>query len=229
MLDTRKIKMLKFLSVAIGVVLIFLLGFGFGQMGKSSTPAKEAKKAEVVTDKKGDESVLTQDFVTEFLMVYYTKKDLSENRNRYKEYMTDTMYNQVVNLENQPTNQAYKGFVVDFEYKDSTVYLDNKKNTAIVKVNYNNTLLAKKNDYSQARTESNTATLRLNFTKVGDGFLLNYMESIILVDAENSKQYADVNIATPDEELEAEGEILPEVTKASQETETSTETTEEGE
>ena len=55
------------------------------------------------------------------------------------------------------------------------------------------------------------------------------MESIILVDAENSKQYADVNIATPDVELEAEGEILPEVTKASQETETSTETTEEGE
>lgn len=229
MLDTNKIKMLKFLSVAIGVILVFLLGFGFGQIGKSSTPAKEAEKAEVAADKKVDEAVLTQEFVTEFLMVYYTKKDLSENRNRYKEYMTDTMYNQVVNLEDQPTNQTYKGFVVDFEYKDSTVYLDNQKNMAIVKVNYNNTLLAKKNDYSQARTESNTATLRLNFTRVGDGFLLNYMESIILVDAENSKQYADVNIATPDEELEAEGEILPEVTESSQKRETSTETTEQGE
>ena len=55
------------------------------------------------------------------------------------------------------------------------------------------------------------------------------MESIILVDAENSKQYADVNIATPDEESEAEGEILPEVTESGQETETITETTGEGE
>ncbi|HEM3628758.1 TPA: hypothetical protein U1C31_001018 [Streptococcus suis] len=99
MLDTNKIKMLKFVSVAIGVILVFLLGFGFGQMGKSSTPAKETKKVEVATDKKNNEPVLTQEFVTEFLMVYYTKKDLSENRNRYKEYMTDTMYNQIVNLE----------------------------------------------------------------------------------------------------------------------------------
>lgn len=229
MLDTKKIKMLKILLAFVGVTLVFLLGFGFGQMGKSSVPAKEPQKAEVATDKKVDEVALTQEFVTEFLMVYYTKKDLAENRNRYKEYMTDSMYNQVVNLEDEPTNQTYKGFVVDFEYKDSTVYLDNQKNTAIVKVHYTNTLLAKKNDYSQARTESNTATLRLSFTRVGDGFLLNYMESIILVDAENSKQYADVNIATPDEELEAEGEKLPEVTESSQEKEASTENTEEGE
>ncbi|HEL1757100.1 TPA: hypothetical protein U2C93_001451 [Streptococcus suis] len=216
-------KFLKIFAIGIGVILIFLLGFGFGQMGKSATPAKEQTEKQVTSDSKEKDVVLTQDFVTEFLMVYYTKKDLSENRNRYKEYMTDTMYNQVVHLEDQPTNQTYKGFVVDFEYKDSTVYLDNQKNTAIVKVNYTNTLLAKKNDYSQARTESNTATLRLNFTRVGDGFLLNYMESIILVDAENSKQYADVNIATPSEDQDAEGEILTEATEPSQDTAISTE------
>lgn len=47
-------------------------------------------------------------------MVYYTKKDLGENRNRYKEYMTDAMYNQAVLLENEPTTQTYS-YVVDFE------------------------------------------------------------------------------------------------------------------
>ncbi len=127
MLDTNKVKFLKIFAIGIGVILIFLLGFGFGQMGKSATPAKEQTEKQVTSDSKEKDVVLTQDFVTEFLMVYYTKKDLSENRNRYKEYMTDTMYNQVVHLEDQPTNQTYKGFVVDFEYKDSTVYLDNQK------------------------------------------------------------------------------------------------------
>ena len=75
---------------------------------------------------------------------------------------------------------------------------------------YTNTLLAKKNDYSQSQNTTNTATLRLSFSKMKNKFLVNRMESIILVDANNSNDYASVNTqktsddATPPSESNSE-------------------------
>lgn len=207
MLDTNKIKFLKILAGIVGVILIFLIGFGFGSMGKSTSSTTTETKSETTTTETAEEDTLTAEEVQKFLMVYYTKKDLEENRNRYKEYMTDAMYNQQVALEEDPTTQTYKGYVVDFEYQDSDVYLDTVDNIALVKVTYQDTLLAKKNDYSQARTMTETATLRITYSKTSDGFLVNNIESIILVDAENSDEYAEVNTLETGETTTSDTEV----------------------
>lgn len=211
MLDIQKVKFFKILATVLGIVLIFLIGFGFGARGQSqSSPKTITKKSTTTKNSKTQDGSLTQNYVEDFLMVYYTKKDLGENRNRYKEYMTDAMYNQAVSLENEPTTQTSKGYVVDFEYRSSKIYLDTKENVALVSVTYTNTLLAKKNDYSQSQNTTNTATLRLSFSKMKNKFLVNRMESIILVDANNSNDYASVNTqktsddATPPSESNSE-------------------------
>ncbi|WP_231113451.1 hypothetical protein [Streptococcus dysgalactiae] len=53
--------------------------------------------------------------------------------------MTDALYNQTVSMENEPQSQTYKGFVVDFEFKDAEIYIDEAHKQVIVQVDYVNT------------------------------------------------------------------------------------------
>lgn len=87
------------------IVLIFLIGLSVGQRKQVNTNEKQVK-----VEKKEE---LTTSTVKKFLIAYYTKKDLGENRNRYEPLVTSAMYNELVNVEKQPVNQAYKGYVVN--------------------------------------------------------------------------------------------------------------------
>lgn len=181
MIDTFKLKLIKGLGIAVAVLLIFIIGFGVGRIGKKT---KTTEKASVQKVAKGSE--LTQDYIKDFLIAYYTKKDLSENRSRYKPFMTDGLYNSVTNMEDQPVNQTYKGYVVDQVFKDAKIYIDAKNNTAIVSVNYTNTLLKNKNDYKDAQKDvASQNTLRLTFTKEGKTFKVNNMSYLLVTDSTN--------------------------------------------
>lgn len=139
MLDDSKIKRYKLIGIVVGAFLIFIIGYGSGQVKiNANNEPKKVQKTVSNTEK------LTQKQVQSFLIAYYTKKDLEENRNRYQPFMTESMYNQEVSKENDSVAQAYKGYVVDFKLKESEIYIDAKTNTAIAKVRYTNTLLAKK-------------------------------------------------------------------------------------
>ncbi|HEL1183892.1 TPA: hypothetical protein TVL29_000600, partial [Streptococcus equi subsp. zooepidemicus] len=67
-------------------------------MGKNSQDSSETK---VSTTNKSDDKRLDESLVKKFLIAYYTKKDLEENRQRYKEYMTEGLYNATVSEENK--------------------------------------------------------------------------------------------------------------------------------
>ncbi|MFZ2483260.1 MAG: hypothetical protein WAW70_03970, partial [Streptococcus parauberis] len=135
MFDTQKIKILKIVGYILVVILACTIGVGIGQ-GTSNNANKAKTEKSTSTNSK---SIITQKQVKSFLLNYYTKKDLGENRQRYKEYMTDALYNQTVSMENEPQSQTYKGFVVDFEFKDAEIYIDEAHKQVIVQVDYVNT------------------------------------------------------------------------------------------
>ncbi len=133
MFDTQKIKFLKIVGNVLVVILACMIGVGIGQ-GTSNSANKTKTEKSTSTNSK---SIITQKQVKSFLLNYYTKKDLGENRQRYKEYMTDALYQQTVFAENEPQSQTYKGFVVDFEFKDAEIYVNPDGTFLISECNYN--------------------------------------------------------------------------------------------
>lgn len=196
MIDTVKVKWFKRLMSVVGLVLVFFLGLGFGQMGQSSQTASKPKETTV---KKATKSSLTPKEVRAFLVVYYTKKDLEENRNRYKEYMTEGLYNATVSEENKAQNQAYKGYVVNYAFQKADIYIDHTNNRVICQVTYTNDLLQKKHQTKGAQIGvSNQTTLQLDYTKVNGNYLVNQMSTLLITDA-----------ADPTGIDEAYGEVTP--------------------
>lgn len=196
MLDEEKLKKMRWIITVIGIILALLVGYGLGSSGKKTTTTTQTQtssKTQTKTTKN-----LTQKQVEKFLVAYYTKKDLGENRNRYKEYMTDLMYNQEVSTEDEAVNQAYKGYVVDYIFKSADIYIDETNLVAIVKVRYTNTLLAKKNNYENAQKNvSNESTLRLTFVEQNNKLLVNKKESVLLTfSTESDSDYPDYGTLT---------------------------------
>ena len=179
MIDFKKLKALKIIGYVFLVIVAVVVGVGIGQTlsgGQTKTTKTEAKQ-------ESTETALTQEQVEDFLISYFTKKDLGENRNRYKEYMTDGLYQQEVAKEEEPTSQTYKGFVVDFAYKSSEIFINQEDLSVIVQVNYVNTLLDEKKNYDTAQKDvMNKLTLRLTYVNENGTLKVNKMESIILTD-----------------------------------------------
>lgn len=160
MIDEEKVRRLRMVAGGIIIFLLVLLSFGIGQM----TAAPKEKQKQEDTNKSPQTQLLTYQEVEEFLTAYYTKKDLETNRNRYKPFMTTSLYNQEVSKEEEPVSQTYKGYVVDFEFQEADIYINTKTNIAIVQVDYTNTLLEKKDNYDKAQKNvHNRATLKLTY------------------------------------------------------------------
>lgn len=203
MIDPKKLKMVKIAGYVVGIILAVAVGIVLGQSALSSQTKQETTK----TTKSTKTSTLTQKQVTNFLLNYYTKKDLGENRNRYKEYMTDALYQQTVAMEDEPQNQTYKGFVVDFEFKNADIYINEDSLEVIAQVTYVNTLLDEKKNYDTAQKDVvNTATLRLTYVKENDKYKVNKIENIILTDQTGDYGILDSSTEATETSTETEGE-----------------------
>lgn len=202
MIDDTKATFFKRLLVIGGIVLLFLTGFGFGQMGKSSQSKATTPKT-TKTKKVAEGSQLTEKWVKEFLIAYYTKKDLSENRNRYQDYMTEGMYNATVSEEESAQNQAYKGYVINFELQSAQIYIDKSNSKVICYVTYTNDLLQKKNSTEGAQKDvSNNTIVELTYTKLSNRYLVNNMNTLLITDSQNAyasqEAYGDVVASNDD-------------------------------
>lgn len=180
MYNEKKIKLLKKMGVAVAALLLFLTAFAIGSKvgnSKKEVAVNEAKNAQKAEKPKG----LTEDQVNDFLVKYYTRKDLGENRNRYKPLMTDAMYTQSVTNEELPINQAYKGYTIDQVFTKSTNYIDQEHLTAICQVSYKNTQLQKLGTKKGALiNQNNDATIQLTFIKQGDQYVVNNIAPVVL-------------------------------------------------
>ncbi|WP_315459952.1 hypothetical protein [uncultured Streptococcus sp.] len=203
MIDPKKLKIVKIVGYVVGLILAIAVGVVLGQSALSSQTKQETTK----TTKTTKTSTLTQKQVTNFLLNYYTKKDLGENRNRYKEYMTDALYQQTVATEDEPQNQTYKGFVVDFEFKNADIYINEDSLEVIAQVTYVNTLLDEKKNYETAQKDVvNTATLRLTYVKENDKYKVNKIENIILTDQTGDYGTLDSSTEATETSTETEGD-----------------------
>ncbi|MBB5887595.1 hypothetical protein [Lactovum miscens] len=180
MYNNEKIQKYKTFALVSGAILILLLGLGFGySMGHLGQKAV-TKKASTKLVTSPSTQALNEATVNQFLIAYYTKKDIGENSNRYKPLMTDTMFTQATKSENQPVNQAYKGYIVNQVFNSSVNYIDAKDLTAICVVNYKNTQLVNKGDLSTGYDQTSSQTIRLTFQKEGNKYLVNNLENVTL-------------------------------------------------
>lgn len=164
--------------VRIGVLILvcfvsLLVGGTVGYFLHSPSPTTQTQTEEVV-----QESRLTQDVVKEFLITYYTKKDLGENRDRYKDLMTDQMYRQKVDEEESPVYQAYKGYILNQVYDKAKIYIDEETLTVLADVEYHNLQTTKRNNPENGVTMYEKATVKLQFVKQGDQYLVNRIEHL---------------------------------------------------
>ncbi len=179
MYNENKMKRVRKLLIGVSVIVALIIGFGVGSLGKKEAN-KEVEKPKVSEAKP---TTLTEERVKQFLIAYYTKKDLSENRNRYKPMMTEAMYKQETNQEDLPVNQAYKGYTVNQVFDSAKIYVDDTNLTAICEVTYHNTQLKEKNSIKNAlKDQSNTESIKISYVKQGNDYLVNNINGVMLTD-----------------------------------------------
>ncbi|SJZ45541.1 hypothetical protein SAMN02745116_00369 [Pilibacter termitis] len=161
--------------------LILLLGLGVGiTIGSNQTASKYQQMKQPKVEKKTN--LLSEGEVKKFLIAYYTKKDLGENKHRIEPFMTTNMFQAEQESEQQPVSLAYKGYVVDQVLTDATIYIDTTNMIAICEVNYKNTQRQKiNNPEGELVNQPNTETIRLTYKKEGKAFLVNKIERVTLV------------------------------------------------
>lgn len=89
-------------------------------------------------------------------------------------------------LEKKSSQQAYKGYYVNYTYESSDIYINNKKNTALVVVNYlydsKKTLDSK--ELAQKGITAK-ATYKLTYSNSDGKFLVSDIVSQNIVDGDN--------------------------------------------
>lgn len=161
--------------------LIFLIGLGIGVgIANKNNPKKESEpKKEVVAPPKAKE--LTSKQVEDFLIAYYTKKDLGENRKRYEPFVTTNMLTELIETEAEPVNQAYKGYIVDQVFDKAEIYVDTENHSAIATVSYKNTQLATKGSYENAlENQFHQEVIKISFLQQGKQYLVNRIDYVAL-------------------------------------------------
>lgn len=211
MLDTEKLKFLKLAGLGFAVVLVLGLVFWFSLATTKNKQATKEEKPITKQMKKIEGSEVTTAYVKDFLAAYFTKKDLGENRNRYLPFMTEAAYQQEVNSEEEPATQAYKGYVVDTKLKSATIYIDDVNHVALATVNYTQTQLQKKHDYTNAQKDVlSTNTIRITYIKQDKKYLISHIEPILIVDTLNASQEASIpTLNHPNTNQSTEGENTP--------------------
>ncbi|OEG18030.1 hypothetical protein BCR22_11705 [Enterococcus plantarum] len=202
MYNHDKIRKLKKAGLFLGLFFLVLLCFFVGfSVGKSKQQAAQKPVKQEVVEKKKD---LTTDTVQKFLIAYFTRKDLGENRNRYEPLVTTSMYNELTTEEEQPVNQAYKGYVVNQVLDTADIYINTENDTAICVVTYKNTQRKKiGSDEGALKNQSNQEAVQVTFTKQGKRFLVDKMEPVTLTNLLNTDSNSyNTNVTTESEYFE---------------------------
>lgn len=184
MYNEKRVKLIRRLAIMVLFVAGILTGFGVGQLINKQEVKNEPRQADTVKktiEEKTKKKELSSKDVENFLIAYYTKKDLSENRKRYKPFMTSSMYTQETEIEELPINQAYKGYVINQVFDEADIYIDSENLVALVEVKFHNTQLVEKGTTEGALLDTpETQTLKLTFTEENKRFKVNNINKIFL-------------------------------------------------
>jgi len=90
MVDKKKLRGIIAIIAMIAVGLSGVIGYAIGNNRNTKTTDKVVLKTQnkkIEPDKKTETKKLSVEEIKSFLVAYYTKKDLEENRNRYKPFL----------------------------------------------------------------------------------------------------------------------------------------------
>ncbi|CAK1230338.1 hypothetical protein [Fructobacillus evanidus] len=189
MLDKKKLNLKARVKTVCTLFLGLVLGVAFASAVITPSHKSSSKTS---TTKTTSPSTLSSKNVKNFLMAYYTRKDLGENRSRYQDYMTKNAYQNTIKTEDQPTNAVYKGFVVDQEFESADIFIDADKKQAIVTVNYVNQSLTKEDDRSTGVRQHKTATLLLTYVNENGKLKVNDIRPKKLTDNTDTQNQQNV-------------------------------------
>lgn len=186
MYNQKLIKATKGLLIGAGAIFCILLGHSVAQVQQHFTRngQKQVQVKQKKEEKKQKQASLSEKQVKDFLIAYYTKKDLEENRPRYKPFMTESMYQEAIQEEQKPVNQTYKGYVVDQAFESGSIYIDKEHKIVLAQVQYTSTTLTEKdNRDSKGITGTTKVTIRLTYVEQDGKLLINNIEPIVLTEA----------------------------------------------
>ena len=181
MLNTKLIKIIKIIVSIVVITLVFAMGYFLGD-GLRKNSANKTIKDTLQQTKNSNKDIENQlkEKTQGFLIAFYTKKDLGENRDRYRPFVTEGMYNSIVADEEKAVNKAYQGYIVDWEYQDADMYINSDKLEVLVNVRYKNTTLAIKDDKSKQTTQNRQSSYKITFTKVDNKLLVNKTDQMLI-------------------------------------------------
>lgn len=185
MVDIEKLKLVKKIAAILVCLLLLIVGFLLG----STIGKKEPKKVKIEPNESVDKEAkkeLTTKIVNDFLTAYYTKKDVGENRNRYEPLVSVAMFNELKAQEEQPINQAYKGYIVNQVFDRADIYVDTIKSTAVCLVNYTYTHRSEKNtDRNALLNQNESEAIKIEFQKEGKKFIVNKIDYVSLTEIDS--------------------------------------------
>lgn len=184
MYNEKRVKFVRRVTFLLLFAAGLLVGIGVSQLvgqPKEKNATKTEQTIKKTIEEKTKKKALTSEEVKNFLIAYYTKKDLSENRKRYKPFMTAAMYTQETDIEELPINQAYKGYVINQVFDSADIYIDNETLVALVDVKYHNTQLVEKGTTEGALIDTpETQTLKISFVEEKGRYKVNNINKIFL-------------------------------------------------
>lgn len=188
MLNKKLIKTFKVAVSIIVIIMVFAMGYFLGD-GLRKNSANKTIKDTLQQTKNSNKDIENQlkEKTQGFLIAFYTKKDLGENRDRYRPFVTEGMYNSMVSEEEKAVNKAYQGYIVDWEFVEDDMFINADKLEVLVKVTYKNTSLAIKDDRSKQVTQTSQASYKITFTKTDKTYLVNKMEQMTIEPINKSK------------------------------------------
>lgn len=181
MLNMRLLKKIKIAVSTVVIILVFVMGYFLGDgLRKNSSNKTIANTIQQTKNSNKDIENQLREQTKGFLIAFYTKKDLGENRDRYRPFVTEGMYNSIVADEEKAVNKAYQGYIVDWEYQEADMYINSDKLEVLVNVRYKNTTLAIKDDKSKQTTQNRQSSYKITFTKLDNKLLINKTDQMLI-------------------------------------------------
>ncbi|ORJ29659.1 peptidylprolyl isomerase [Streptococcus oralis subsp. tigurinus] len=194
MLNKVKARFLIGVGGLVAVSFMVMIGYTIGSQSVSKQTEHQirAEANKLVTEEKQEEkaTVLSDEFVKEFLTQYYTKERLGENNNRIKPYMTDSAYKEEVARQEDSINQVYKDYILDYRFETAHIYVNTETNEALAEVSYQVTYVSDLSKQQQRTTQTEIKTIKLSYSKVSDKLLVNHL-TICNGKLENLKEATD--------------------------------------
>lgn len=170
MINQIKLKIIVVIGVVVCIIFIGSIGFSIGKNSVDhyyqKTMGAEVKRLATKKEKAKETNRLTQAKVNDFLMQYYTKTSLGENKARLKPLMTDSAYQAELQRIDNPESQIKRAYWKDAVFDQATIYIDEDSQKALCEVTYKRT--EKDEESSEEKQEVYQETILLTYTRLKD-------------------------------------------------------------